>query len=105
MSDPSLSKKLRESLSKAGHFVSRAILITPQKVEGTVIFDQKDGQSVNRGDFIPSQPNVVIAENERCQLLLGKSNVVLNVRISRGRSRALEEEHFRFEVVVWESMA
>lgn len=100
-----LSKKLRDSLRKKGHFVSRAILLAPQKVEGTVIFDPKDGQAVLRGDFIPAQPGVSMAEGERCQLLLEKSNVVLNVRMSPGRSQVLGGDHFRFEVVVWEAMA
>lgn len=103
MSDSVLPKKLRESLRKNGHFVSRAILICSHKVEGTVIFDQAE-QPVIGGDFIPARGNVLIGDNERCQLLLEKSNVVLNVRMSRGRSKTLGEEHFRFEVVVWEAM-
>lgn len=104
MSDSVLTKKLRESLRKAGHFVSRAILITSHKVEGTVIFDSKGEGPVIRGDFIPSKTKISISENERCQLLLEKSNVVLNVRVSPGLSKALGEEHYRFEVVVWETM-
>ncbi len=105
MSDSALTKKLRESLRQNGHFVSRAILITAHKVEGTVIFDQKGEEPVIRGDFIPSKTKISISENERCQLLLEKSNVVLNVRVSPGLSKTLGEEHFRFEVVVWEAMA
>lgn len=105
MSDSVLTKKLRDSLRKAGHFVSRAILIASHhKVEGTVIFDPKGEAPVIRGDFIPSQPKISISENERCQLLLEKSNVVLNVRVSPGLSKALGENHYRFEVVVWEAM-
>ena len=104
MSSSALPKKLRESLRTTGQFVSRAILISPHKVEGTVIFDENGGQPGVRGSFIPTQTKISISENERCQLLLEKSNIVLNVRMSPSRSETVDAECFRFELAVWEAM-
>ena len=104
MSSSALPKELRESVRSTGQFVSKAILISPHKVEGTAIFDQKGEQPGICGSFIPTHAKITISENERCQLLLGKSNIVLNVRMSPGRSETGDAEHFRFEVAVWEAM-
>ncbi len=105
MSSSSLPKELRELMRSTGQFVSRAILITPYKVEGTVIFDQNGDQPGVRGSFIPTKTRITIAENERCQLLMEKSNIVLNVRMSPVRSETSDAEYFRFEIAVWEPMA
>ncbi len=104
MSSSALPKELRESLRSTGQFVSKAILISPYKVEGTVIFDQKGEQPGMRGSFIPTNNKITISDNERCQLLLEKSNIVLNVRMSPGPSATSDADHFRFEVAVWEAM-
>ena len=104
MSSSSLPKELRESLRRNDQFVSRAILISPHKVEGTVIFDEDGDQPGVRGHFVPTQTKISISENERCQLLLEKSNIVLNVRMSPGQTETSDADYFRFELVVWESL-
>ncbi len=101
MSDSALPKELRESLRTTGQFVTRAILLSPHKVEGTVIFEPGGAC----GDFIPTRTTLAVSENERCQLHLEKSNIVLNVKMSPGRSETSSAERFRFELVVWEPMA
>ena len=101
MSDSALPKELRESLSTKGQFVSKALLISANKTEGTAVFDP----SGLRGDFFPSQAGLALAEAEKCQLLLQGSKVVINVRMSPGRSTpGGNGEHFPFELVAWEAL-
>ncbi len=104
MSETHLPKELRESLRRTGQFVSRAILLSPQRAEGTAVFDQRGGKPGTSGDFFPTRTSLVVSENERCQLHLEKSNIVLNVRLSPSRSEPRNVEHFRFSLVAWEAV-
>jgi hypothetical protein len=101
MSASALPKELRESLRTTGQFVSKALLISAHKTEGTAVFDP----SGLRGDFFPAQARLSLAEAEKCQLLLQGSKVVINVRMSPGRSTpGGNGEHFPFELVAWEAL-
>ena len=101
MSATDLSKELRESLRSSGQFVSKALLISAYKTEGTAVFDPGG----LRGDFYPAHAGLTLTETEPCQLMLEGSKVVINVKMSPGRSTSGRLEHFPFELVAWEALA
>ena len=105
MNTSSLPQELRESLSRTDQFISSATLIHPCLTEGTVVFDHAGEKPGVRGDFFPWSTKISISENERCQLLLAKSSVVLNVIMSPGPSERSEVLYYRFELVAWEPLA
>ena len=78
------------------------VLLSPFRAEGTVVFHQHLGQPGARGDFFPGKTKVSISEKIRCQMLLAKSRIVLNVTLFPPATN--EVAHFPFEVAAWEPM-
>lgn len=104
MRSSSLPKEFCELLNTADQFASSAALIFPYLANGTALFDQEDGQTAVRGVFFPRKKKIRISENERCQLILSKLNIVFNVTMCPCRMEEPNLEYFRFELVDWEFM-
>ncbi|WP_395752387.1 hypothetical protein [Prosthecobacter sp.] len=79
------------------------VLLAPYMAEGTVVFHQDRAHPGNSGDFFPSRTHVSISEKTRCQLLLAKSRVVLNVTLHPPATEG-SPETFPFEIAAWEPM-
>ncbi|WP_395739875.1 hypothetical protein [Prosthecobacter sp.] len=81
----------------------RVVLLAPYMAEGTVVFHQDQAQPGAGGEFFPVQASVSIPEKTRCQLMLAKSRVVLNVTLHPPAAEG-SSEPFPFEIAAWEPM-
>ena len=104
MPHPSLPKEVREFLLRTNSVSLRALLLSPCKAEGTVIFAPSDERLRVRGDFFPHETKVVISAAVPGQLILGKSGILLNVTLTPGRLEKSDIEHFQFELVEWKPL-
>ena len=101
MPDSSPPKDLLELQRRAKSAGLRAVLLSPCRAEGIVIFDPPDGRLSVRGAFLPGKTSLVIAEKVSCRLLLAGSGVELNVIMFPGRTESGGVPHFRFELEAW----
>lgn len=101
MSRSSLPKELLELQRKARSAGVRAVLLSPCRADGIVIFDPPDGRLSVRGSFFPGKSGLMIPEKAGCRLLLAGSGVELNVIMCPGRAESGGVPHFRFELETW----
>jgi len=80
----------------------RAVLLSPCRATGTLIFDPPDKLLSVKGNFFPGETNVVISEAVHGQILLAKSSILLNVILTPGRLERSDVEHCRFDLVDWQ---
>ncbi len=93
----------RGRLKKASVEAIRVVLLAPYLTEGTVVFHQHPGQPGAAGDFLPGRTKVSISKKVRCQLMLAKSRVVLNVTLFPPQATS-DLEHVPFEIAAWEPL-
>ena len=104
MPHPPLPKEVREFLQRTDSVSLRAVLLSPFRAEGRIIFIPSDERMSVRGDFFPRGTKVVLSAAAPGQFLLGKSGVLLNVILSPGRQERSDIEHCHFELVDWKSL-
>lgn len=95
--------EVRSRFEKASSKSIQVVLLSPHMAEGTVVFHQHPDQSGGGGNFFPGRTKVSISEKTRCQLLLAKSRVLLNVTMFPS-SETSTKEHFPFEIAAWEPL-
>lgn len=89
--------EVRDTFNKASFAAVPVVLLSPYMTEGTAVIHGAGG------DFFPGRTKVSITEKMRCQLLLAKSRIVLNVTLFPTPVTS-DGEHFPFELVAWESL-